>query len=256
MTALVESVETPLDLPPVIEAGPEPAGPATAAPLPRLRRAPGHRRRHRGRGPRGLRIRAHPEEPDRGGRLHRPPGDRGVGVLPHLGVPALPPLRRGPPGGRARGPAPGPSGCVGCSASSLPTGWCCSSPPRCSTPELGIGPGGWKAYASHYLFLQIYFPSQDLKGISAAWSLCVEMTFYLFIPLYAALIGRRRRPAQRRADPPAGAGRPGGPGRSSATAGGSSCSSSSRTTRRTSGWPLSGCRPTSTCSPWVWGWPW
>jgi len=56
----------------------------------------------------------------------------------------------------------------------------------------GIGPGGWKAYASHYLFLQIYFPSQDLKGISAAWSLCVEMTFYLFIPLYAALLGRRR----------------------------------------------------------------
>ncbi len=57
---------------------------------------------------------------------------------------------------------------------------------------VGIGPGGWKAYASHYLFLQIYFPSQDLKGISAAWSLCVEMTFYLFIPLYAALLGRGR----------------------------------------------------------------
>jgi len=56
----------------------------------------------------------------------------------------------------------------------------------------GIGPGGWKAYASHYLFLQIYFPSQDLRGITAAWSLCVEMTFYLFIPLYAALLGRRR----------------------------------------------------------------
>jgi len=61
-----------------------------------------------------------------------------------------------------------------------------------SGPGPGIGPGGWKAYASHYLFLQIYFPSQDLKGISAAWSLCVEMTFYLFIPLYAALLGRGR----------------------------------------------------------------
>ena len=56
----------------------------------------------------------------------------------------------------------------------------------------GIGPGGWKAYATHYLFLQIYLPSQDLRGITAAWSLCVEMTFYLFIPLYAALLGRRR----------------------------------------------------------------
>ena len=61
-----------------------------------------------------------------------------------------------------------------------------------NSPGPGIGPGGWKAYASHYLFLQIYLPSQDLKGISAAWSLCVEMTFYLFIPLYAALLGRRR----------------------------------------------------------------
>jgi len=56
----------------------------------------------------------------------------------------------------------------------------------------GIGPGGWKAYATHYLFLQIYLPSQDLRGITAAWSLCVEMTFYLFIPLYAAVLGRRR----------------------------------------------------------------
>ena len=90
----------------------------------------------------------------------------------------------------------------------------------------GIGPGGWKAYASHYLFLQIYFPSQDLKGISAAWSLCVEMTFYLFIPLYAALIGRRR--------PGAATARPCGSSSGawwswppSATAGGSTSSSSS-----------------------------
>ena len=55
-----------------------------------------------------------------------------------------------------------------------------------------MGPGGWKAYAAHYLFLQIYFPSQDLHGITAAWSLCVEMSFYLFIPFYAWWIGRRR----------------------------------------------------------------
>ena len=76
----------------------------------------------------------------------------------------------------------------------------------------GIGPGGWKAYASHYLFLQIYFPSQDLKGISAAWSLCVEMTFYLFIPLYAALIGWRRARRTRTPDHAARADRPGGHG--------------------------------------------
>jgi peptidoglycan/LPS O-acetylase OafA/YrhL len=48
-----------------------------------------------------------------------------------------------------------------------------------------IGPGGWKAYVTHYLLLQIYFPSQYVHGIPAAWTLAVEMTFYLFIPLYA-----------------------------------------------------------------------
>lgn len=55
-----------------------------------------------------------------------------------------------------------------------------------------IGPEGWRAYASHYLFAQIYFPSQVFKGISQAWTLCVEMSFYLMLPLYAALVGRRR----------------------------------------------------------------
>jgi peptidoglycan/LPS O-acetylase OafA/YrhL len=56
----------------------------------------------------------------------------------------------------------------------------------------GIGPGGWKAYVTHYLFLQIYFQGQNLTGISAAWSLCVEMSFYFFIPLYAWWIGSKR----------------------------------------------------------------
>jgi peptidoglycan/LPS O-acetylase OafA/YrhL len=55
-----------------------------------------------------------------------------------------------------------------------------------------IGPEGWKAYATHYLFLQIYFPSQVFKGIIQAWTLDVEMSFYLLLPLYAALVGRHR----------------------------------------------------------------
>lgn len=57
-----------------------------------------------------------------------------------------------------------------------------------------IGPGGLKAYLSHYLFAQIYFPGQVIaaSGISQAWTLCVEMSFYLLLPLYAAGIGRRR----------------------------------------------------------------
>ena len=44
------------------------------------------------------------------------------------------------------------------------------------------------------LFLQIYFPTESLWGIPQAWSLCTEVSFYLFLPLYgAALIVRRVR---------------------------------------------------------------
>ncbi len=56
-----------------------------------------------------------------------------------------------------------------------------------------IGPGGIKAYVVHYFFLQIYFWDQWQYGITQAWSLCVEMTFYLMIPIYAMAIGRWRR---------------------------------------------------------------
>jgi peptidoglycan/LPS O-acetylase OafA/YrhL len=55
---------------------------------------------------------------------------------------------------------------------------------------------GWQGVASHYLFLQIYFPNAAVTGIPQAWSLCTEMSFYLFLPLYAAVIGWRRRSAR------------------------------------------------------------
>ncbi len=48
----------------------------------------------------------------------------------------------------------------------------------------------------YFGFLQIYFSHYVLHGISAAWTLCVEMSFYLFLPLYAAAVsavGRRWR---------------------------------------------------------------
>jgi peptidoglycan/LPS O-acetylase OafA/YrhL len=48
---------------------------------------------------------------------------------------------------------------------------------------------GWEGVLCHYLFLQIYIPSQIPYGIGPAWSLCVEVSFYLFLPLYAGLIG-------------------------------------------------------------------
>ena len=57
---------------------------------------------------------------------------------------------------------------------------------------ISLGPG-WQGVVIHYFFLQIYFPTAVTTGITQAWSLCTEMTFYLFLPLYAGLVGLRRR---------------------------------------------------------------
>lgn len=45
-------------------------------------------------------------------------------------------------------------------------------------------------------FAQIYSPRYVLTGITQAWSLCTEMSFYLLLPLYAALLVRKRRPGR------------------------------------------------------------
>jgi peptidoglycan/LPS O-acetylase OafA/YrhL len=52
---------------------------------------------------------------------------------------------------------------------------------------------GWGSLAIYLGFAQIYSPYHALSGITQAWSLCTEMTFYLMLPLWAALVGRRRR---------------------------------------------------------------
>ena len=51
---------------------------------------------------------------------------------------------------------------------------------------------GWQSVLSHYFFVQIYIPNQIFTGIGPAWSLCTEMSFYLFLPLYAAVVARGR----------------------------------------------------------------
>jgi peptidoglycan/LPS O-acetylase OafA/YrhL len=49
--------------------------------------------------------------------------------------------------------------------------------------------GGWWKYA---LFLQAYDPHTVLGGIAPAWTLCVEVTFYALLPLYALALRRAR----------------------------------------------------------------
>lgn len=58
---------------------------------------------------------------------------------------------------------------------------------------LSIYPGSPATFADwprYYLFLQVYTPSPPREGLFQAWSLCVEMSFYLLLPFYAAFIGR------------------------------------------------------------------
>lgn len=59
-----------------------------------------------------------------------------------------------------------------------------------------LGTDWWR----YYLFLQIYDRYTVLGGIVQAWSLCTEMTFYLVVPLWAAVVARigRAAPVQQR----------------------------------------------------------
>lgn len=60
-----------------------------------------------------------------------------------------------------------------------------------------IGPG-FGGPLSHYLFLQIYLPTQAFYGMPQTWSLCTEMSFYFFLPLYAVLVSLWARGTHRR----------------------------------------------------------
>lgn len=58
-----------------------------------------------------------------------------------------------------------------------------------------LGHDWWR----YYLFLQIYSVTTVLGGIVQAWSLCTEISFYVFIPCWAWAIGRAaaRQPSRR-----------------------------------------------------------
>jgi peptidoglycan/LPS O-acetylase OafA/YrhL len=58
-------------------------------------------------------------------------------------------------------------------------------------------PGNWWSPLAYLGFAQIYVPSLATHGITQAWTLCTEMTFYLFLPLWAAVLGARARTPSR-----------------------------------------------------------
>lgn len=49
--------------------------------------------------------------------------------------------------------------------------------------------GSWSAILTHYFFLQLYFPSQVFTGLVVSWTLCVEVSFYFFLPFYDRAVG-------------------------------------------------------------------
>lgn len=59
-----------------------------------------------------------------------------------------------------------------------------------------IGPG-LSGIVAHYGLIQIYWPNESLNGIPQAWSLATEVSFYLFLPLYAFAISRRQHQPRR-----------------------------------------------------------
>jgi peptidoglycan/LPS O-acetylase OafA/YrhL len=42
----------------------------------------------------------------------------------------------------------------------------------------------------YFGFLQIYKPGLELRGLSVAWSLCIEVTLYAFLPVFALLVAK------------------------------------------------------------------
>ena len=60
---------------------------------------------------------------------------------------------------------------------------------------IGVFTGDWWRY---YGLLQVYGSGDEpLQGMAAAWSLCVEVTFYASLPLYAVLMRRLGRGRER-----------------------------------------------------------
>lgn len=51
----------------------------------------------------------------------------------------------------------------------------------------------WYSPLVYLGFAQIYSPHYILSGLGQAWSLCIEMSFYLLLPLYATRLTRKHR---------------------------------------------------------------
>lgn len=67
-----------------------------------------------------------------------------------------------------------------------------------STWLLDLQLGDWWGHVRFYGLLQIYWGDTVLGGLVQAWSLCTELSFYLFLPIWAALLAKVSGPVERR----------------------------------------------------------
>ena len=61
-----------------------------------------------------------------------------------------------------------------------------------STWLLDLNLGDWWGHVRFYGLIQIYWGDTVLGGLVQAWSLCTEVSFYLFLPLWVLVLCRRR----------------------------------------------------------------
>jgi len=67
-----------------------------------------------------------------------------------------------------------------------------------STWLVDLDLGDWWGHVRFYGLLQIYWGDTVFGGLVQAWSLCTEVSFYLFLPLWAALLARVGGSVERR----------------------------------------------------------
>ena len=127
-----------------------------------------------------------------GRHLHGPLRDRRGGVLLDLGVPAVPALR-GVAHRRRRSSASVGKFWVRRFLRIIPAYWLAFVVTNYVMHiDTKVHPG-WHSLLIYLGLAQVYIPSHALTGITQAWSLCTEIAFYLFLPLYAMFIVARAR---------------------------------------------------------------
>ena len=132
-------------------------------------------------------------------RVHRAAEHRRDAVLPAVGLPAVPPVRRG----AARGPAAGPRPRLHAPARAADRPGVLGRADRAGDLAGARRVLGRAVVALVHVHPDLLRARASLQGIFPAWTLCIEVSFYLALPflaLRAGAAGPRAVAARRGAD--------------------------------------------------------